>query len=553
MKEQEYMYESFFAPHIWQRGLDIAQSGAAEIVEQTPSFVHAQVMGTDLYDVIFRFTDEEITMDCDCPYAESGKDCKHMAAVAILISEGAKPAQSCKELHEEEFNTLSEYFKNSNTEELATFFIDYLMQDESMMRAFKAKFAVELLDAQSMIRDFNQLIYYHSDQDGFISYTRTDKLFDELEDFVTDLDAMLQAGRDLETATVITAISLEFDSIPMDDSNGYTGSFYACLYDLVEELLSKEDDEINKIIYPWLEAMQNNEDAWFLAECFEELWIRQYSEEELLERRIGILEQTLAKLQKSDSGNRHQIAHYLIDLARAKETRGDSEESIHSLLLPYQREGEVAEFLIIKAKKVNKLVEEEQLILGAMEQAEKDHFYGAVSKFKEMLCRFYQRESRTSEYETVLRQLVGSSNQLEYYLEYKALFSNQEWLAERDVLIQEFAEGRREHLLPQVYLEEEMYDELLEWVSENCRLDIIRKYEKVLIEQYSAKILELYLRGLDRLAQPSGRMEHYENIVGWMQHIRQLPGGSIPIHNKVLEYRQKYKRRPNFMQALGNM
>ena len=44
--------------------------------------ISATVSGTELYEVeIFLDHDEVYDMDCDCPYAEDGNYCKHMAAV----------------------------------------------------------------------------------------------------------------------------------------------------------------------------------------------------------------------------------------------------------------------------------------------------------------------------------------------------------------------------------------------------------------------------------------------------------------------------------------
>ena len=75
-------WKHLFQPHILSRGLDYYSNNQVAIEEISEVQIVATVEGSDFYDVSIELTGEKISrMYCDCPYAEDGSNCKHMAAV----------------------------------------------------------------------------------------------------------------------------------------------------------------------------------------------------------------------------------------------------------------------------------------------------------------------------------------------------------------------------------------------------------------------------------------------------------------------------------------
>ena len=84
-------WKDLFTPVILDRGKDYYERGCIEEFERTSMGYEATVKGSDLYNVeIFMQDEEVVSMDCDCPYADKGNNCKHMAAVMYAIDEVAK-------------------------------------------------------------------------------------------------------------------------------------------------------------------------------------------------------------------------------------------------------------------------------------------------------------------------------------------------------------------------------------------------------------------------------------------------------------------------------
>lgn len=71
---------------IWSTGKNYYKKGAVISLNKTGAGYHAEVEGTEDYEVDIEITDGEIRdMYCSCPYADDGNYCKHMAVVRSMI------------------------------------------------------------------------------------------------------------------------------------------------------------------------------------------------------------------------------------------------------------------------------------------------------------------------------------------------------------------------------------------------------------------------------------------------------------------------------------
>lgn len=102
-------WEYLFKTHILSRGWDYYENGAVSSLKKTETGYKATVEGSYDYEVEVEIYDNEVVdMFCDCPYAEDGNYCKHMAAVLYEIEE--KSAQMTSEVRENPAeNEINEY------------------------------------------------------------------------------------------------------------------------------------------------------------------------------------------------------------------------------------------------------------------------------------------------------------------------------------------------------------------------------------------------------------------------------------------------------------
>ena len=75
-------WKDLFEQKILKRGSEYCTNRAVLNLKVTENKITAVVNGSDLYQVEINLKNEEVVdMHCSCPYAQNGKNCKHMAAV----------------------------------------------------------------------------------------------------------------------------------------------------------------------------------------------------------------------------------------------------------------------------------------------------------------------------------------------------------------------------------------------------------------------------------------------------------------------------------------
>ncbi len=90
-------WKDWFQPHILERGRAYFDEGRVSELERTEDGYAAIVDGTEEYEVEILLDGGSIEdMVCDCPYAEDGNYCKHMAAVLFAVDAGKPRTKKAK-------------------------------------------------------------------------------------------------------------------------------------------------------------------------------------------------------------------------------------------------------------------------------------------------------------------------------------------------------------------------------------------------------------------------------------------------------------------------
>lgn len=558
-------YRSNFRPHIYARGEDIALFDEVDIYKLDEDHIKARVQGTSLYEVEVNADEGSLKMDCTCPYADSGELCKHMAAVLIaadsmrgLVEDRVSVTMIRQPQEISEQNDLQGqlevYVDGADNDELKEFLISALLDDDVLRRMFISRFAPESISVNDMIHEFDSICSYALGRDGFINYHGAGDFFNQLDSYLDDLETMVKNGLVCEGAEIIAEVTKGFDSIPLDDSDGGSTCFYEHVMAVVRRILDEEVEEANQILYRWMDEVIGDPDSWYLEEFVYPVWSEQFSSKELLDMGIQKLEKSIEGVNVVDFGLNmpYDLCRDVMELVRLKSERGDSEEEISRLLEPYKNNYNVIRYHCDQADKRDDLLEEERLLKRGFELYSRTGFRGVSHDFEVSLCRFYQRTNRQEEYKKILKTLLLKEyRDLKFYLEYKGLFEDEAWITERDTLIDSFVRSNRIHILPKIYVEETLLEDLKTWLEANLSLINLDEYSRYIEDEVS--VLSWYLAALDSLASHSGNKKHYSQIVGRMSAIRRLPGGKPAIAKKYREYRVQYKRRKNFLLALDKV
>lgn len=105
-------WKSQFTDVILERGKDYYDQGAVKSLVHSSLGYAASVQGTELYDVEIRLEDHEVVdMYCSCPHAESGYNCKHMAAVLYALENNSSLADCINLIDNLSKKQLSQFIK----------------------------------------------------------------------------------------------------------------------------------------------------------------------------------------------------------------------------------------------------------------------------------------------------------------------------------------------------------------------------------------------------------------------------------------------------------
>ena len=138
-------WKNWFQPHILERGRTCFEEGRVSDLERTEDGYTATVEGTEEYEVEILMEGDAIEdMLCDCPYAEDGNTCKHMAAVLFAAS-AAEPSKKKAPAKRERLTPagLVEKIPDGQIRSLLT---ELISADEKLYRALLLRYGETTLD-----------------------------------------------------------------------------------------------------------------------------------------------------------------------------------------------------------------------------------------------------------------------------------------------------------------------------------------------------------------------------------------------------------------------
>ncbi len=444
-----------FKPHIFERGEVISYTDAITITHQSVDLISAVVEGTDDYDVqIMMQNGDIIDMSCSCPYADSGENCKHMAAVLIhcfeYLNDTPEEDEESIHLHTEaltrdqysvQTEELEKLIRQEAYDDIVAFLISEMLRDSEIKKSFLARFSPRQITVKDMVADFKLICNFYMGRKRFIDYSHASRFFAELDGYLDRVNSLIENGLLLQAAQVIAGITRGFDDLTLDDSDGGTTDFYMRVIELLNFLLSCEDEETNDFVLDWISQAIADEDNWYLSEMLQPVWESQFDESELIEKKIEQIMGQLGLLisQPEKKVEDYQFISNLITLAELRLQRGDGVGAVESMLAPFRCSCRILIWLVNLAESNGNQEKEYELLQDGLALAQKKHHLGMINEFGVKLCSFYQRTNQIERYKFTLKNLLLSNqHHLEYYYEYKALFGQEEWMLERETIIGKF-------------------------------------------------------------------------------------------------------------------
>ena len=552
------LWKDLFRTHILERGLNYYEECCVTSLEQTSTGYTAVVEGTDDYDVEIQIRDNQVyDMTCTCPYAADGNYCKHMAAVLYEIEEGESNTKIPADYFEKVQNQkreLQEIIAGIPIKELQEIVFSQAASDDFLYNRIMTRYAP--ITPHHMIRlkqQVNDIGYRYSDRGGFVNYYHATDYTDALNTLLDEnVPLLLKKNYRMEAFELVNCVFHEIGNRDMDDSDGGTSFVADNCYEYWQTMLQECNDKEKENMFQWFQEHQENYVIDYLEDYISDFLLNEFHDEEMLRKKLHMLDEKIAKFQKENySGDSYSAYYGMVNNITARirlmEELNYSKQEIKEYRQKYRNFSEIRK-MEIQEYLVNRKYEEAIAVLKESKKLDADKA-GLVAEYSQQLIQIYEKRNMQKEYAQELQYQVFECMQrdLEYILKLKKLYSETEWEEQRKRFLQDKTSSwiRYEFLV-----EEELFEELIREIQKNQSVYALDKYEKVLKKHLPNEVRDMYVQYVKSGAVRTSDRKSYKHLISYLKKITKYPNGKKITQDIAKSWREDYKRRPAMMDEL---
>lgn len=536
-------WKELFKPHILNRGWTYWRMGSVEALEADADSITATVEGSEAYAVRIELRGNKIaTMTCTCPYAQGGENCKHMAAALYAWSE-ERPA-------EPDGDALTDCVVRADEAVVRKFLTEVLRRDPRLRERFE-----RLLDPKRAggalkvaCSRVDEIVDRYM-EDGFIDYRDAFPFMDEMSDALDEeADSLLQLRRPRDAFEFVAHVLRALDGVDMDDSDGERWTLMSDCQSYIEGILDGADEDDERYIFDRVLQLRGGD---LSGDVFEELLQERFEGMEYQQQKLQRERRELARLaEERGEGNfaQMEMERRALCCLELMEKTDAARSEIEAFRREYWRLPSVRRHRMDELKRRRRWGELVEVLKESIALDEKTQ-PGLLPDYHLRLKDAYRKLGDGEAYRAELWALATrwKPDDLACFREYRALFPAGDWPAERERLLA--ARSRFADPGP-IYVEEKLYDRLLELVLAKPGLAWLETYEKHLVGRYPDQVLQKYARELDLDAQNSAGRDAYRHWAATLRHMRSLPGGEETVRTLVAGWRERYPRRTAMLDEL---
>jgi hypothetical protein len=547
-------FEQFLDDRILQRGFDYFHNGQVVSLETSDDrHYRARVDGSEVYKVavFLNQAGEIVDTDCDCPY-DLGVYCKHQAAVFYALkneeSEGL-PTSLVKEAD------LKSALVNQQKDDLIDIILELSEEYPEIEKRLLFKYAEtkdEIAASKKLIREYIN----NAKRGGFIDWRHVDQAVQGAELTLEKAREKIKRGA-TESAVQLSLIVLT-PVIKMlqycDDSDGTAGMVMGEAINTIDTAVTTNIHQLNdkeqKKLFDSIikEALKEQYDGWtdwrfsLLNVCTH--FSKNRDLRVKLEKQLELL---YKKADQTWSGEYDKAQVKLMQLIIIE--KNDSEEAIEKFIYENIHFSDFREKAITNEfTKGN--YEKVILLCKDGETADKATSPGLVKRWKEHRFQAYKMLGDVEKQRKLARELLYP-NSFQYYIKLKELYPANEWEEVLKTMLEEFEKKPDQ---PSVYLDIIKEENLTSNILEFCKnhLSSITDLFPYLMENHLEGANQLFIQFIEISAQKATDRSGYKKVCSYIK-IYKKAFGIIHSHKIIGELKQKYPRRPAFIDELGKI
>lgn len=545
------MWKDLFQDHILGRGIDYFTSNLVENVYVKDNIIEATVYGTEEYKVeIVKHNEEIRNLSCNCPYADGENNCKHMAAVLFYL-EDKENTLSGQDIGE----SIGKLVEEADLIIIKDFLIDILKNDEKLLNRFKIKLQCDVspTDMKRYKNQVNNIFRRYAGYHDFVDYKNARGFISELEEILdNDIRLMLDNNQLKEAFELTNYIFIKVGNQDMDDSDGGTGEIANICSEIWQEILYKSDIKLKREIFKWFIDHLDGSVIDYMEDYIEQVIFDDFKEEEFMEKKSIFLDNEINEYKK-DKGlqlNSFRLGELALHRIEILETKNVDQKKIEEYCKENLEINQVRKYYIdicINKKDYDMAIE----LLKEGKDKEKD-WPGLLLNYSLKLKDLYKQIGKHKLYEEELWALVLNykAGDVELYKELKSIYTDKEWMKEREIVFSKLSPYRG---IDKLYELEGLYDRLIELVLNSHGLYMVMEYEEILKDIYPEELLNKYENTINAMATNTSGRAHYREIVSILRRMKKYPGGKLKVSEIVSDWELRYRNRPAMMDELSKL
>lgn len=303
------IWKKLFKPWILERGYEYFDEQRVTDLEINGDQITAYVEGTeDYYVEILLDNNAPAELYCDCPYADGGEYCKHMAAVLFAVDDSIEIVSNQTTSDTSELRTAIDRL---SPEALRTLVCKWAADNPKLQMELTLLYTGTLPAgvASTWEDELQQMIDDASDRHGYVDYRDAYGLMCDISDYMDQqLDTLLDSGLLMDAFELVHTVFTVADDVEMDDSDGGLYMLFSECADAWRKIVGIANDTEQKELHQKFTECLENSDWNFGTQEFESLFFSLSWNEDLLCENLSLLDRIIARCSPDDS---HHLSEYL--------------------------------------------------------------------------------------------------------------------------------------------------------------------------------------------------------------------------------------------------
>ncbi|MGO4499629.1 hypothetical protein AB4114_27450 [Paenibacillus sp. 2RAB27] len=456
--------------------------------------------------------------------------------------------------------SLADQLSKLNKEELVALLVHFSEEIKEVEQLLTLKFqdsssSEALTSYKKMIRTH---IKQNADRYGFVAYRSVSKAVVGAEMVMVKAEEVLESGQHMPAVQINFCILHEMGDLlqSCDDSDGIVGGMIQqCLGFInqvtsdIESMSSKDRVDLFQLLLK--ESAHANLEGW-------SEWQLSILEDGMLlitnEKERAQWEQQLAKLVKDETSSSYSsfVAEQVALLQYKVIQKLDSPEEAATFLQDHLDFSDFRKMAIDDAMEQNQWDRALQLVEQGERQDASKGYPGLVNKWKKYQFEIYKCTQQVEKQIELAEEFV-SQGEYSFYLILKELYSNDDWQAVRERILNELELSRgwqTDALYRRLLTEEKEIQRLLHYVQKNN--SYVVEYYQFLIDEYAEEVYDLFVTYITKEAANATNRNQYKKVCQLIRHMIKA-NGVDRAEELVQHFRLKYPNRSAFLDELDKI